>query len=297
MTLVRSQGDDERTGSPPTDRVVAVVELLASLSEPASVASIASRLELNRSTATAILGALENAGWASRQSDRRYTLGVGLVGVAEAVQAALPLGGQYASAVEELARRANCGATLAFAGATELTFLSVAVGREQFPAGVAVGVRLPLVAPVGAAVIAHRDPAAQREWLQSGTTNRELLADVLSQVRQTGVAVFGMGNSDPQALNTLAQVAELLAEHPRRAMLRQRVYEMLISLGGNPYTATQLATPDDLSVSYLVAPVFDEQRRAAYELQLGPLSAAVSPARRQRYMDEIRSTAEHLSAL
>ncbi|OBG03271.1 helix-turn-helix domain-containing protein [Mycolicibacter sinensis] len=297
MSRARSQDRDERAGSPPTDRVVAVVELLATLSEPISVASIVSRLEINRSTATAILGALERAGWASRQSDRRYTLGVGLIGVAEAVRAALPLGGQYASAVEELARRANCGATLAFAGATDLTFLSVAAARERFPAGVGVGVRLPLMAPVGATVVAHRDSGTQRDWLQSAGANRSGLADLLSQVRQSGVAVFGMGNSDPQALNTLAEVAELLAEHPRRATLRQRVFEMLFSLSGHPYTATQLATSGDLSVSYLAVPVFDEQGHATYELQLGPLSAAVSAAGREHYMNEIKATAAYLSAL
>lgn len=297
MGTAGSQDRDERAGSPPTDRVVAVVELLASLSEPISAAAIASRLDLNRSTAAVILGSLENAGWASRQPDRRYTLGVGLVGVAEAVRAALPLGGRYTGAVEELARRAKCGATLAFVGASDLTFVAVAAGRGQFPAGVGIGVRLPLVPPVGATVMAHRAPAVQHDWLQSGVADRAVLANVLNQVRATGVAVFGMGNSDPQVLNTMAEVAELLAEHPRRAMLRQRVYEMLISLSGHPYTAAQLATSEDLSVSYLAAPVFDEHGRACYELQLGPLSAAVSPAGRDHYMQEISTAAAQLSAL
>jgi DNA-binding IclR family transcriptional regulator len=272
------------------------VELLASLSEPISIASIASRLELNRSTATVIMAALERAGWASRHTDRRYTLGVGLIRVAEAVRAVLPLDGRVTSALEELAQQTGCGATLAFASTTDLTFLSVAVGRERFPAGVDVGVRLPLIAPVGAAVIAHRDPRAQREWLQSGAVNRPVLADMLAQVRQSGVAVFGMGNADPQMLNVLAEVAELLAEHPRRAMLRQRVFEMLIGLSGHPYSARQLASSNDLSVGYLAAPVFDEDGHAAYELQLGPLRTAVSPAERDSYMREIKATAARLSA-
>jgi DNA-binding IclR family transcriptional regulator len=93
--------------------VVAVVELLARQSTPSSVASIASRLELNRSTVTAILLALERAGWASRQSDRRYTLGTGLIGVAEAVRSSLPLADRFADALDELAQHAGCGASLA----------------------------------------------------------------------------------------------------------------------------------------------------------------------------------------
>ena len=101
--------ESQRAGSPPTDRVVTIVELLAEQSEPSSVASIASRLELNRSTVTSILLALERAGWAARQPDRRYTLGPGLLGVAEAVRESLPLSERFTEALGELAHRAGCG--------------------------------------------------------------------------------------------------------------------------------------------------------------------------------------------
>ncbi|MGH3561535.1 MAG: hypothetical protein ACRDTN_06990, partial [Mycobacterium sp.] len=151
------------------------------------------------------------------------------------------------------------------------------------------------VAPVAAAVIANRDAAAQQTWLGSAQPeNRELLDGMLAQVRQNGVVVFGLGGANPEALTVLAEVVELLAEHPRRAALRQRVFELLAGLNGQPYTAEQLATSEPLSVSYLTAPVFDEGQ-AAYELQLGPLLGAVSTAERDRYIREIRATADKLS--
>lgn len=288
-------GNGERAGSPPTDRVVAVVELLAGQTDPSSVASIAARLDLNRSTATAILQALERAGWAVRQDNRSYTLGPALISVADAVRETWPVSGRFTDAIEELAQRAGCGASLASVGSTELTFLCVVRGEGRIPPGVSVGVRLPLVAGVGAAVIAHRDAHVRQTWLASAPTgNRDLLDDVLAQIQQHGVAVFGLGDTDPKMLDVLAEVAELLIEHPRRAALRQRVFELLGGLGGNPYTAKQLESSEALSVSYLTAAVFDNGR-AVYELQLGPLRSAVSVVERNRYIREIRATAAKLS--
>jgi DNA-binding IclR family transcriptional regulator len=178
-----------------------------------------------------------------------------------------------------------------------MTFVGVVPGPGRVPAGVGVGVRLPLIAPTGAAVIAHRDPRTQHVWLESSrTVGRSVLDDVLSQARQTGVTVFGVGDSDPEVLDVLAEVAGLLAEHPRRGGLRRRVFELLTGLSGHPYTAGQLGTPGDLSVSYLSAPVFDADGFAVYELQIGPLRAAVSPTERERYIDEITAAAGRLSA-
>lgn len=288
--------DEKRGGSPPTDRVVAVVGLLAAQSQPSSIASIASRLELNRATVTSILLALEQAGWAVRRADRGYTLGPGLIGVADTVRRLWPLSTESTHVIEQLAERAGCGAGLALVGPAELSFLTLVRGRGRIPAGVGVGVRLPLIAPVGATVVAHRDAPAQQAWLESAHgVGRDVLDDVLAQVRSNGVVVFGLGGPGLAALDVLAEVVDLLDEHPRRAALRQRVFELLTGVNGNPYTATQLATAEPLSVSYLAAPVFDNGE-ATYELQLGPLRRDVSAADRDRYIHEIRVTAQQLSS-
>jgi DNA-binding IclR family transcriptional regulator len=287
--------DSDRLGSPPTDRVVSIIELLAQQSEPNAVASIASRLELNRATVTSILVALERAGWVVRHADRRYTLGPGMLGVAEAVRNALPLPAHFQAALGELARRAGCGASLALVGTAEMTFVSVARGQGQIPAGIGVGVRLPLTAPTGAAVIAHRDARTQQAWLASSAPSlRPAFKEVLEQVRSTGVAVFGLSDSDPGVLVVLGEVAEHLAEHPRRSALRQRVFELLIDLGGKPYSTQELETTAPLPVSYLIAPVINGDGYAAYELQLGPLNPSVSAAERTRFINEIRTTARIL---
>lgn len=296
MMQFEARDDDGRAGSPPTDRVVAVVEFLAGQQQPSSVATIVSRLELNRATVTSILLTLEHAGWAVRRADRRYTLGPGLIGVAGAVRRLWPLSAECGETIAALAERTGCAAALALVGTTGLSFVTVVRGRGRIPAGVDVGVRLPLIAPVAAAVIAHRDAAAQRAWLASADeADRPLFAEVLTEVQRSGVAVFGLGDADPKALDVLADVVDLLAEHPRQAALRQRVFELLAGLNANPYSAEQLAAARPLSVSYLTAPVFDGGQ-PVYELQLGPLRGAVSAAERDSYIDELRAAAEQLSS-
>ncbi|HTM85705.1 MAG TPA: hypothetical protein VL179_12550, partial [Mycobacterium sp.] len=173
---------------------------------------------------------------------------------------------------------------------------SVVGGPGQIPAGVATGVRLPLKAPIGAAVVAHRDDRARAGWLASAEdSHRSAFEDVLEQVRKNGVAVFGLGDADPKVLDVLGEVAELLARHPQRGALRVRVFELLVGLGGTPYSAAQLADPGPLSISYLVAPIFDAEGRAMYELQLGPLRPEVSAAEREHYVQELKATAAQLS--
>ncbi|MUL63643.1 hypothetical protein BOO86_04140 [Mycobacterium sp. CBMA 234] len=289
--------DSARAGSPPTERVVSIVELLAGQSEPSSVASIASRLDLNRATVTSILLALERAGWVVRLADRNYTLGPGMLGVAEAVRNALPMPASYAEVLRDLAHTTKCGVSLALVGTTEMTFVSVIRGLGQIPAGVGVGVRLPLNAPAGASVIAGRDSATQQQWLATAPEElRPTFSKMLDQLGSNSVATFGFGDSNPEVLGVLGDVAELLSEHPRRGALRQRVFETLMSLGGMPYTAEQLDTSKPLPVSYLSCAVRNADGYAAYEIQLGPLNPSVSAADRARYVDELRAAAAKLSS-
>ncbi len=54
--------DKGATASPPTDRVVAVIELLAGRDEACTIAEVADALGLSRSTVGAVLGSLDAHG-------------------------------------------------------------------------------------------------------------------------------------------------------------------------------------------------------------------------------------------
>ncbi|MFC7446897.1 helix-turn-helix domain-containing protein [Rhodococcus daqingensis] len=294
MTKDKTRDETDRAGSPPTDRVVAIIELLAGSTEPVSTKAIAERLELSRSTTTLILTSLDRSGWVSRQADRRYTLGGGLIGVAEAMHRVYPALHDD-RALERLAARAGCGVALALIGAREVTYVSIVRVEGDLPTAVRVGTRLPLVAPMGTAAMAHRPAAQQRAWLDTAdAADRPAIEMSLEQVRESGVVVFELGQIDPLMLGLLGEVVNLLAEHPRRDSLSTRAVELLGALGGAAYPSSRLDADDPLPISYMSAPVFDRNGRAQYELQLGPLRPEVSKPERDRLIGEIARTAEEL---
>lgn len=279
-----------RADSPPTDRVVAVLEFIAAEAEPVSVASLASRLELSRSTVTSILAALARAGWLSRQADRRYRLGPGLLRLAGAVQSQLTPSRAFFDVLTDLADRVGCAVSLALIDQSEMTMIGVAAGPGQVPAGVDTGVRLPMTAPLGASVMAFRDKQAQQDWIGTApAAHRPVLQSLLHQIRRNGVAVFGADGAALEIMEVIGDVVGLLVEHPRSGALRQRLFQFLSRLSARPYTAEELASDAELSISYLSAPVFDHDGNAVYELQIGCLKPAVTRADREEYIREIRS--------
>lgn len=289
--------DKGAAASPPTDRVVSVIELLAGRERSCSIAEVADTLGLSRSTVAAILTALDGRGWVRREADLTYRLGPGLIAVGEAARGILGVPAGLDDALAGLAAAVDCGVALSAVGASDLTFLSVDAGRGRLPAGITAGTVLPLRAPAGAAVIAFADPARQRAWLDSAPPEqRPALAGVLTCVRSTGVGVWGIGAADPGMLDVLAEVVEHLAEDPTRRTLRARVLDILAGISGSPYGAEDLGREDSLPLSYLVAPVFDADGRAAWELQIGPLKSAVSRADRADYIEHLTRTARELDA-
>ncbi|MGW0659947.1 IclR family transcriptional regulator [Streptodolium elevatio] len=282
--------------SPPTHRVVAVVELLAADPAPLTVADVTARLDLNRSTTTAVLSALEATGWVRRDpAARTYTLGPGLLGVADAVRTRAGVLDSLARELDALAELFGCGVALSEIGPAQITFVAVAGGPEALPSGIAVGTRLPLRPPGGAAVMPWRPPADRAAWLARGPEgSREELAELLVLAQATGVALWRPTAEHGQLLAVLRDVVDLLDAHPGRADLRSRVLDQLVVIGGQPYTKADLDDDRPLPLSYLSAPVFDGAGRARHELQIGPLRAAVGKDERAWYIRELQAAAERI---
>ncbi|MFC6012157.1 helix-turn-helix domain-containing protein [Nocardia lasii] len=353
------------TASPPTDRVVSVVELLAARA-PLHAAAIADTLELSRSTVGAILTTLDARSWVQRLPDLTYRLGPAFPHhVRPANQLAMPPNAQ--NALRALADRVGCGAALAAVTERSMTFVALAAptrsttpdhpttavdhnligtatdhdrthtdpnrrahraatdhgriptaaehgrpatasdhdfplistitGHGRIPTGIEVGTRLPLRAPAAAAVIAFSPPQRQRAWLDSADpTQRRELSTALTEIRSTGLAIWGIDPADLATLDVLAEVAGHLAHSPATGPLRRRVLGLLAGLSGYPHTLADLNSDRPLPLAYLAAPVFDHDDIPRWELQIGPLHPAVSPTTRNRYRAELLTTAGILSA-
>ncbi|WP_418002809.1 helix-turn-helix domain-containing protein [Mycobacterium sp. PDNC021] len=281
--------------SPPTLRVIQIVELLASAELPGTVADIADRLELSRSTVAAILVTLEERGWVVRLPDLTYRIGSAGVEFGVRASAQLPLGGSVIGEIDGLAQRVGCDAALIMGSATHLAFIYVTTGYGRIPTPLGTGARIPLRAPMGATMVAYASPSIQQQWLDTAPPEwRQDFADVFEQIHRTGVTAWGLDTRNLDTIMLLGDIANHLIDDAATA-LRERVIELLTGLSLRPYLAQTLATDRALPISCISAPVFNTEGDACWELQLGPMHPAMPRAERDRCMDELACTANSLS--
>ncbi|AYF75172.1 MarR family transcriptional regulator [Nocardia yunnanensis] len=278
--------------SPPTQRVIAIVELLADGAEPLTSAEIADGLALNRSTAGAILATLADRGWVRRRPDLRYELGPALAAL-----------GRHAAGdddhawldreLEQLADRVDCGAALTTITLDHVEFL--AVTRDRYTVGIESGTRIPLLAPAGAAIIAHWGTARQQDWLNTrGPDRRADYRAALATLRAAGHCAWRLESDSLPNTRVLTEVADHLADQPASKELRGRVLAQLAAIGGTAYDQATLDRDIPLPVSYISAPVFDGGGHAVMELQIGPLREDVTPAERRHYLAELAASARRI---
>lgn len=285
------------SASPPTARVVGIVELLVVEGRALTVAEIAADLGLNRSTATAVLAELERLGWVDRLADRRYGVGPALTGLASSIgRSHFMLRAPARLAVAELSRRAQGAVAVTRIGRADMTFVYLHQSSGQVPAGITVGSRLALDPPVGAAAMSQRSPDEQQVWLsRAPVEQRAQLRTLLDHVADRGVAAFRLGGgANGQLLELLADMVTVLDEHPARATFHGRILGVLAELGGQAYDVDAPAPRDPVPISHLVAPVSDAGGYPRYELQLG-LLREVTHGDLLSYMDELREVAQVLS--
>ncbi|WP_410875947.1 helix-turn-helix domain-containing protein [Nocardia sp. A7] len=284
------------SASPPTRRVIEVMELLTRTERMLTASEVASALGLARATVTAVLTELTDAGWVRRDRQRRFGPGPALATlrpvVAEVPNAAV------SAELKALAVAAHCGVTLSRIADGRLTVVAkeYALGARILP-GLAVGQSIPLGYPAGAAVMPWRAEAERKAWSASATgpAGRDAAA-LLRFVTTHGCAVFRPDSDDAGLVDVLAELLGAVGAEVMQPELRTRVLRQLSRLTARPYREADLDSTEALPVSYLSAPVFDGAE-APYEVQIGPLRSAVSRDDRARYLTTIRRGAEALSAV
>lgn len=283
------------SASPPTRRVVEVMELLTRSDRALTASEIASALSLARATITAVLTELTDAGWVRRDRDRRFGPGPALAALSPA-DPGIPAA-TVSATLGEMAVAAHCGVTLSRIADGRLTVVAkeYALGARIVP-GLAVGQSIPLAYPAGAAVMPWRGEPERRAWLATanGPARRGAPA-LLRFVTTHGCAIFRPASDDAGLVEVLAELLGAVGGEVVQPELRARVLRQLVRLTARPYREADLADEQPLPVSYLSAPVLADTG-APYEVQIGPLRSTVGQAERGEYIDTIRAGAAALSA-
>lgn len=155
------------------DRAISVLEILARRGE-AGVSEVASEIDVHKSTAFRLLGALEGRGLVEQAADRgKYRLGFGLIPLAGAVSDRLDVTRQGRGVCQRLA--AELGETINVAVLQE--HYAVNVDQAFGPAAIStqnwVGRLTPLhCTSSGKVLLAHLGPERRREVLAAGGAQR-----------------------------------------------------------------------------------------------------------------------------
>jgi DNA-binding IclR family transcriptional regulator len=175
--------------APGADRSVAVLELLAAHpDERFTLSEVARRCSLNKATAHALLSALSARGVLLRHpEEKRYSLGPRLIAFGEAARHGYTAADFVPPVVEALASGTGQWARAWQVRGDQVVCVAQA-GAPAIGGGPSV---LPLIPPVGAAVMAWSDAPTREAWL-ARAASAEVVAhavDALPTIRRRGYAV------------------------------------------------------------------------------------------------------------
>jgi DNA-binding IclR family transcriptional regulator len=286
--------------SPQTDRVVALLELLAARPDATlTLAETTRRLQVNKSTCHSMLTSLVRAGWLLRDPTRKtYRLGPALAAIGRAATASFPALDFAHGAVIDLSSElaANCAA-LGVAD-DHLTVLDDVRHLRSPSSGLRVGSSMPLRAPFGMVVTAWRDPAAIEAWLADvPAANRPRFRDALALTRRRGFAVemFSIPESRLHDLVTASGTTDA-SRVDRRDLLPGYLEAIARELSErDDFLPLELEPAREYRVTSVNAPVLDHAGDVALVLTVYGFGGPVAGGDVARIGQQVRAAATEIT--
>ncbi|GAT11392.1 helix-turn-helix domain-containing protein [Mycolicibacterium novocastrense] len=248
--------------SPPTDRVVRVLDYLADRpAERFGVSELARRVALSKPTCLGIVTSLCDAGYLVRDpTDKTYRLGPSLITLGHRAQEAL----RVSPAVREELRRLSTrfGVTAALSGVVDdrITVLDLVAPAGARP-GVEVGQSYPFAPPVGLMFVLW-DDEAERDWLAKEPTlplraDTERLHRVIAECRADGYLVERLTPGGRRLYSLMAGMSTQLPDE-----LRALLGELVSDIGERVYLRDENDSGRKRhDISVISAPVYDHYQR------------------------------------
>ncbi|WNG92367.1 IclR family transcriptional regulator [Mycobacterium sp. ITM-2016-00318] len=261
--------DSAGRASPPTRRVVAILDFLAGHpDERFGVSELARRLGLSKPTCLGIVSALTDAGYLVRDgADKTYRLGPSLIALGHRAQESMRVS---PAAREELRRlSATFGVTAGLSAVIDdrITLLELVAPAGVRP-GVEVGQSYPFAPPVGLMFVLWDDEAVH-DWLAKeptvplhpSRTEPNRLARVIERCRTDGYLVERLTPGGRRLYSMMAGMSSTLPDE-LRALLGELVSDIgeRVHLPDDPERGgKRRSTRFDISV--ISAPVYDHYGR------------------------------------
>lgn len=271
---------EQRQPSPPTARVVDVVERLAGGAR-LSLTDLAAATGMSRATAHAVLGTLVERGWVHRDADRSYAVGPALALLGRDLVAARPADRLAREAAAKLAADTGHAAVVVerVAGrGGESVVVTEVVAAPGLSTPIAVGSRVPYAPPFGPAFVAWAPEAEQEAWVARAEAVNPALAErlraVLPVVARRGYSLERFDDSSAAVLQALA----LLQDDVLGEAVREVLGRVLATLTRVDFLPGELRGSH--AVSSIASPVLDASGRVVLNLALQPRGHFAAPVLR-----------------
>jgi DNA-binding IclR family transcriptional regulator len=255
--------------SPPTNRVVAILDFLAGhADERFGVSELARRLGLSKPTCLGIVSALTDAGYLVRDgADKTYRLGPSLIALGHRAQESMRVSPAAREELRRLSAMFGVSAGLSAVIDDRITLLELVAPAGARP-GVEVGQSYPFAPPVGLMFVLWDDEAVH-DWLAKeptvplhpSRTEQDRLARVIERCRADGYLVERLTPAGRRLYAMMAGMSSTLPEE-----LRALLGELVSDIG------ERVHLPDDhehggkrrstrFDISVISAPVYDHYGR------------------------------------
>jgi DNA-binding IclR family transcriptional regulator len=255
-----------QASSPPTERVIAVMQLLAGNTERIfTLAEICRRLGISRATGHAILTTLAAHRWVIRHGPPAgYSWGPAIGALVRPTH-----GREFRPLLQRLSEDVGAQVFLARRDGSSL-LVTDSVGDSFGSPQIAVGLRMPLVAPFGRDYVAWAGEAAIASWLASighpPTSLRRRLTAVLAEVRRRGYVVERLSREYVRVYTAL----RALAADGEPDQITARLASAFADLTLIDYLPDELADDTDHHIATISAPVRDAGKGISMSITAAP---------------------------
>ena len=247
--------------SPPTDRVVAILDFLAGRpDERFGVSELARRVGLSKPTCLGIVTSLTDAGYLVRdQADKSYRLGPSLITLGHKAQESMRVSPAAREQLRRLSSRYGVTAALSAVVDDRITLLDLVAPTGVRP-GVEVGQSYPFAPPVGLMFVLW-DDEAERNWLAMAPTiplrtDVDRLGRVVACCRADGYLVERQTPGGRRLYSLMAGMPTNLPDE-----LRALLGELVSDIGERVYLRDEMSGRGRHDISVISAPVFDHYQR------------------------------------
>jgi DNA-binding IclR family transcriptional regulator len=277
----------------PTEAVIRAAALLRIMAERPdddyTLAELARRVGVNKTTGLSLLLGLANVGWVTRHDPGpTYRLGPGLISLGTAASSSRGILDVARPELEALTAELGLTSTAAVLAGQDM-IIQVVVG-DPHPLGWTIhpGQRLPLRYPTGSLHMAWHDPVAIDAWLDTAMPpivgDRRSHHETLAEVRRRRYSVIIVDPRHPELPGTGASTDD----NPTRAARPVELHAEHVSGMETRGQTIQLMT--------IAAPVFDGSGAVVLSLSLCGLAYAVHSSQISALGARIRDAADNVTA-